>query len=284
MLNQHRNPLHDMDNINQNKIFDLYRKYQNSLDIILLFFSYIHHLPKEVIEIKYFRSYIANVKDYNQTLPLSTGISNSALSSQVNQYNNLVMQRSNLVAVSAETNPLVTDIDKQLAVLQHGILVTIDNHIGTLNTQVKMLHMNDKRNNAQIDATPGKQKQFVDIERRRKIKEQLYTFLLQTREQNELNQAFAAYNTRVLQPAGGSNKQSFPDVEKIKLIALALGLGLPLAFIILREFLNSKVRGRRDVEKLSVPFVGELPQIEFPDEDSVNVIKEYLLVRTRRIM
>ena len=231
----------------------------------------------ELALVKYFRSYIANVKDYNQTLPLSTGISNSALSSQVNQYNNLVMQRSNLVAVSAETNPLVTDIDKQLAVLQHGILVTIDNHIGTLNTQVKMLHMNDKRNNAQIDATPGKQKQFVDIERRRKIKEQLYTFLLQTREQNELNQAFAAYNTRVLQPAGGSNKQSFPDVEKIKLIALALGLGLPFAFIILREFLNSKVRGRRDVEKLTVPFVGELPQIEFPDEDSVNVIKEFFI-------
>ena len=70
-----------------------------------------------------------------------------------------------------------------------------------------------------------------------------------------MNQAFAAYNTRVLQPAGGSNRQSFPDDDKIKKIALAIGLGLPLALIILREWLNSKVRGRKDVEKLSVPFV-----------------------------
>ena len=139
-----------------------------------------------------------------------------------------------------------------------------------------MLHVNDEKNNAKIAETPGKQKQYVDIERRRKIKEQLYTFLLQTREQNQMNQAFAAYNTRVLQPAGGSNRQSFPDDDKIKQIALAIGLGLPLAFIVIREFLNSKVRGRRDVEKLSVPFVGELPQIEFPDETTEGVIKEFI--------
>ena len=230
----------------------------------------------ELAMVKYYRGYISAIKDRSQPLALPTGINSGTLSGQVGQYNSLVMQRINIISASTETNPLITDIDRQLGVLQHSILVTIDNHVATINTQIKMLHVNDEKNNAKIAATPGKQKQYVDIERRRKIKEQLYTFLLQTREQNQMNQAFAAYNTRVLQPAGGSNRQSFPDDNKIKQIALAIGLGLPLAFIVLREFFNSKVRGRRDVEKLSVPFVGELPQIEFPDETTEGAIKKFI--------
>ena len=230
----------------------------------------------ELAMIKYYRGYISAIKDRNQPLALPTGINSGTLAGQVGQYNSLVMQRTNIISASTETNPLINDIDRQLSVLQHGMLVTIDNHVATINTQMKMLHINDEKNNAKIAATPSKQKQYVDIERRRKIKEQLYTFLLQTREQNQMNQAFEAYNTRVLQPAGGSNRQSFPDNNKIKQIALAIGLGLPLAFIILREWLNSKIRGRRDVEKLSVPFVGELPQIEFPDETTEGIIKEFI--------
>lgn len=230
----------------------------------------------ELAMVKYYRGYVSAIKDRSQPLALPTGINSGTLSGQVGQYNSLVMQRINIISASTEANPLITDIDRQLGVLQHSILVTIDNHVATINTQIKMLHVNDEKNNAKIAETPGKQKQYVDIERRRKIKEQLYTFLLQTREQNQMNQAFAAYNTRVLQPAGGSNRQSFPDDDKIKQIALAIGLGLPLAFIVIREFLNSKVRGRRDVEKLSVPFVGELPQIEFPDETTEGVIKEFI--------
>ena len=229
----------------------------------------------ELAMVKYYRGYISAIKDRNQPLALPTGINSGTLSGQVGQYNSIVMQRTNIISASTESNPLINDIDRQLGVLQHGMLVTIDNHVATINTQIKMLHINDEKNNAKIAATPGKQKQYVDIERRRKIKEQLYTFLLQTREQNQMNQAFAAYNTRVLQPAGGSNRQSFPDDDKIKKIALAIGLGLPLALIILREWLNSKVRGRKDVEKLSVPFVGELPQIEFPDETTEGVLREF---------
>lgn len=238
---------------------NLYEKYENELAMV-----------------KYYRGYVTGIKDRSQPLALPTGINSGILSGQVGQYNSMVMQRLNLVSASTESNPLISDIDRQLSVIQHSIIVTIDNHMSTINTQIKMLRINDEKNNAKIAETPGKQKQYVDIERRRKIKEQLYTFLLQTREQNQMNQAFEAYNTRVLQPAGGSNRQSFPDNNKIKTIALALGLGIPLAFIILREWLNSKVRGRRDVEKISVPFVGELPQIEFPDETTEGVIKEFL--------
>ncbi len=233
-------------------------------------------ISKELSLVMYFRGVVKKATDPSITLPLPAGVHNSSLSEQVGQYNALVLNRSNLISSSTKENPLVGDVDKQMAVLHNGILTTIENHISTLNSQLGVLNISTSRNNAEIDAAPLKQKNYIDIERRRKIKDQLYTFLLQTREQNELNQAFAAYNTRVLQPSTGSKYQSFPDVKKIWIIAIALGLAIPFFFFILREWANSKVRGRRDIEHLTIPFVGELPNVEFPDEEKVSKIKQFL--------
>ena len=233
-------------------------------------------ISKELSLVMYFRGVVTKATDPTVTLPLPAGVHNNSLAEQVGQYNALVLNRSNLISSSTKENPLVGDVDKQMAVLHNGILTTIENHISTLNSQLGVLNISTSRNNADIDAAPLKQKNYIDIERRRKIKDQLYTFLLQTREQNELNQAFAAYNTRVLQPSTGSKYQSFPDVKRIWTIAIALGLAIPFLFFILREWANSKVRGRRDIEHLTIPFVGELPNVEFPDEEKVSRLKELM--------
>ena len=233
-------------------------------------------ISKELSLVMYFRGVVKKATDPTVTLPLPAGVHNNSLAEQVGQYNALVLNRSNLISSSTKENPLVGDVDKQMAVLHNGILTTIENHISTLNSQLGVLNISTSRNNADIDAAPLKQKNYIDIERRRKIKDQLYTFLLQTREQNELNQAFAAYNTRVLQPSTGSKYQSFPDVKRIWTIAIALGLAIPFLFFILREWANSKVRGRRDIEHLTIPFVGELPNVEFPDEEKVSRLKKLM--------
>ena len=222
---------------------------------------------------QYFRNHLNKIKDFDHTLPLSTGINNPALQQQVNEYNGLVLERSNLISASSESNPMVGDIRKQMEVLRKGIISTLDTHLAMLNTQIKMLQTNNQRNNQEIDKTPSKAKKYVDIERRRKIKEQLFTYLLQTREQNNLNQTFDAYNTRVLQRSTGSSQQAYPNNKKVWMIALGIGLGLPFLVIVLREFLNTKVRGRKDIENLPIPFVGELPQLEFPDEESTSYVK-----------
>ena len=220
-----------------------------------------------------FRNYLSKIKDYDHPLPLSAGINNPALQQQVNEYNSLVLERSNLISASSESNPMVGDIMKQMEVQRRGILTTLDTHLTMLNTQVQMLHANNQRNNQEIDKTPSKAKKYAEIERRRKIKEQLYTYLLQTREQNNLNQTFDAYNTRILQRSSGSSQQAYPNNKKIWMIALGIGFGFPFLVIVLREFMNTKVRGRKDIEKLSIPFVGELPQLEFPNEESTSYVK-----------
>ncbi len=205
---------------------------------------------------KYFRDYLTKINNYDRTLPLSAGINNPVLQQQVGEYNGLVLERSNLISASTESNPMVGDVEKQMDVLRRGIMTTIDTHLAMLNTQVRMLQANNQKNNQEIDKTPSKAKRYVDIERRRKIKEQLFTYLLQTREQNNLNQTFTAYNTRVLERSNGSSQQAYPNNKKVWMIALGIGFGFPFLIIVLREFFNTKVRGRKDIERMTIPFVG----------------------------
>lgn len=74
-----------------------------------------------------------------------------------------------------------------------------------------------------------------------------------------MSQAFTAYNTRVITPPTGSMKPTEPIKKKIIITAFIIGILLPVTIIFFRENTNNKVRGRKDVEYLSMPFAGEIP-------------------------
>ena len=98
------------------------------------------------------------------------------------------------------------------------------------------------------------------MERQQKVKESLYLYLLQKREENELSQAFTAYNTRIISQPDGSMLPTAPIKKNILLVAFALGLLIPVVIIVIRENTNTVVRGRKDLECLTVPIIGEIPQ------------------------
>ena len=111
---------------------------------------------------------------------------------------------------------------------------------------------------SQIASSPEQAKYLLSVERQQKVKESLYLYLLQKREKTELSKAFAAYNTRIISRPNGSINPSYPSRRKILLVAFALGLLAPVIFI--RENTNTVVRGRKDLDDLTVPIVGEIPQ------------------------
>lgn len=101
--------------------------------------------------------------------------------------------------------------------------------------------------------------------------------MLEKREENELSQAFTAYNTRIITPPTGSMSPTSPVKRNILLIAIALGLLIPVAVIFIREMLNTSIRGRKDIESLTVPFVGEIPLA-----GKKNRIRRRLLIPSRK--
>lgn len=198
-------------------------------------------------------------KKLNQPLPTNSGIANANIENQISEYNNMVLNRNRLIANSSEKNPLVKDLANSLQSMQRTIIQSVDNLIVSLNTQIRSIREQEVTTTSQLASNPSQAKYLLSVERQQKVKEELYLYLLQKREENELSQAFTAYNTRVITAPRGSMVPTSPQKMKILLIAFALGLVFPGGVIFLKEHMNSKVRGRKDLEHLSLPLVGEIP-------------------------
>lgn len=231
---------------------------------------------------RYIRNYLTNSTSKNQLLPANSGIESPGIEQQIANYNTAQLRRNDLVANSSERNPLVIDMDQSLEDMRRAIVTSIDNHITTLNTQIRSLQQSEQQTTARIAANPTQGKYLLSVERQQKVKEALYLFLLQKREENELSQAFTAYNTRGITPPSGSLIPTAPIKRNIALIAFAMGVLIPVVIIFVRENMNTKVRGRKDLESLSVPFVGEIPLAESSKKKKATQTKEIVIQQGKR--
>lgn len=209
---------------------------------------------------RYIRNFITNTANRGQVLPANSGIGSGVIENQISEYNAVMMQRNQYAANSSESNPIVEGLDSQLSGMRTGIIQSIDNQILALNTAIRNIQGSKNRATAQIAANPSQAKYLLSVERQQKVKESLYLFLLQKREENELSQAFTAYNTEVITYPTGSNAPTAPNRRKILMCAFLIGLMLPFGYTYVKESSNTKIRGRNDVKDLSLPFLGEIPQ------------------------
>ena len=218
-------------------------------------------LNNQLYMARYIKKYLCNDANKYQLLPANSGIEATGIESQISDYNKILLQRNSLVANSSEANPIVADLDAGLKTMRSAIIHSISNVVTTLSSQLSSLQQYSGEATQQISSNPKQAKYLLSVERQQKVKENLYLYLLQKREENQLSQAFTAYNTRVITPPYGSNAPTSPVRSNYYLIALALGLIIPIAILYVRNSMNTTVRGRKDVEKaLSIPFLGEIPQ------------------------
>lgn len=208
---------------------------------------------------RYIRSYMTSDATRDQLLPSNTGVESATIQSQIAEYNATMLQRNSLLAKSSDQNPLVAQLNEQLQAQYQAIIRSVDNEIVHLDTQLKALRGSEARTMSHIASNPTQAKNLLSIERQQKVKESLYLFLLQKREENELSQAFTAYNTRIVNKPGASGIPPTPNRRNILAIAFLLGLAIPFGVTYVKETNNTKVRGRKDIEHLSVPFLGEIP-------------------------
>ena len=219
----------------------------------------IMDLKNQLKQTLYIKSYLGAASDNEKMLPMNSGVANVDIQSQITDYNNLVLQRNSLLAKSSDKNPLVVQLNEQMDQMRQAILASVDNSINALNMQISSLQGSQASTTSKIASNPSQAKYLLSVERQQKVKESLYLFLLQKREENELSQAFTAYNTRVVnKPA--SFGPTAPNTRNILMMSFLLGLAIPFGVVYLMESNNTKVRGRKDVEHLAVPFLGELPQ------------------------
>ena len=222
----------------------------------------IEELNTQLYMCRYVRNYVSDPGNADVLLPANTGIGSGTAESQIGQYNTMLMTRNEILSQSSLRNPVVQEYDKKLADQRQVILASLDNQIQVINSQISSTQSRYTQSNRKLVNAHDQSKYLQRIQRQQKVKEQLYTYLLQKREETELNQAFIAYNSRLISAPSGSFAPVSPDTKKIKTYAGIAGVAIPLVIILVMYLMNTKVRGRKDIDKLNVPFVGELPMVE----------------------
>ncbi len=210
---------------------------------------------------KAIRERLSDPAHADDMIPGDTGLESSAVASQISEYNKIILERDRMLSVSSASNPLVVDMNTSLDALRVAIGRSIDNLIATLQMEYDKIEAQEKDILRRIASTSGQELELLSIERQQKVKETLYTFLLQKREENELQSNLTVGITRTIVRPSAGNKPVSPNNLMIYLVAFVLGFGIPFAIIYLGRVLDTTVKSRSDLSRLSVPFLAEVPQL-----------------------
>ena len=221
----------------------------------------ILELNNQLAVAQYMKEFMANKQNVNSVIPVNTGMGSESVDQEISEYNKTLLQRNNLEENSSAANPLVQDMDRNLAGLRTAITNGIDAQIRNLQTQIGQTGSELGKTQGKMMNTPRQALPLLTEERQQKVKESLYLFLLQKREENQLTQKFTADNLRVITPPMGSLKPVSPKKEMIMILAFLMGLAIPVTIIYVQKCNDTKVRSRKDLEDVKMPFAGEIPQV-----------------------
>ena len=209
---------------------------------------------------QFIKDYLTDPTKDTDLIPSNTGIGDMNIESQISLYNTAKLKRDALVDDSSENNPVVQELNNSLRAMKQNIIRAVDNMIVTLNVKRNDAQSRELQAQDRVTSIPTKERQMLSIERQQKIKETLYLYLLNKREENALSQAMADNNARVIDGAEGSTQPISPNRNRILLLGLIVGLAIPGVSCLTVLFMDTRVRSRKEVEKaLSVPFLGEIP-------------------------
>ena len=219
------------------------------------------------------RAYLENPANRDEVIPANVGLTDNGLVNIVNQYNELMIERKRLLRSSKATSPAVINLDEAIAATRATVLTTVANVERTLQITRNNLALEAGKYRTRISNTPRQEQELRNISRQQEIKAGLYLMLLQKREENAITLAAKANNGRMVESPRVSGYVS-PNKRNFYLIALILGLGIPIGGIWLLRLFRFKIEGRSDVERITdIVVVGDIPLVKEKTENPI-VISE----------
>ena len=204
-------------------------------------------------------AYISDNRNPYRQVASTLGIEEPSLAFQIGEFNRLQVQRETLLKTTTRSNPLVVDLETAIEKLRLDILQNLRNVRQAYQVSVNSLASRNREVGKEISQIPAKEKQLLDITRRQKILEELYSFLLQKKLETSIGSASTISSVRVIEPALASQVPVSPNRTSTYLFAFLIGLLVPAGVIFLREYLNDKIKSRDDIQKATqAPIIGEV--------------------------
>ncbi|MGK6340736.1 GumC family protein [Chryseobacterium sp. DT-3] len=189
-------------------------------------------------------------KSNNQLMPSNLGLSPS-LEQSISQYNSLIISRNKTLKQATNENPAVIEMNREIASLKNIIRDNISEQKQTVQTGIAQLQNQISTSNSVIEKVPGQSKVYRGIERQQNLKEQLFLFLLQKREENAINLSVEVPKAKIVNPAFTMDIPVSPKKDIILLGAFFLGVLIPFAVFYLLFLLDDKIYNRDDIKERS---------------------------------
>jgi tyrosine-protein kinase Etk/Wzc len=227
-------------------------------------------------------------RDSYQLLPTNLGIQEVGITGIISTYNALVLERSSYLKNSTIKNPIVESISEKLESLKSNLLSNIENTIRNLKIRLVELKQLEVGAENKFKTFPGMEKGIRNIERQQQIKEELYLFLLQRREEAAIAFAVTSPVAKVIDPAYTISTPVDPKPELILIGGFVLGLIIPIVILFIIFMMDTKVHHKGDLISLTkeIPFLGEIPKvIDFSNEiiqlnDRSPLAEAFRIIRT----
>lgn len=248
-----RHGITDMESVSQ-----IYLQQQSQSDAEIL------KLTNQISMARYILGILRDKSTQHQLLPTNSGINNQMAEAQITQYNNMILQlKGNLYGTSAQ-NPLIMKQEAELDDVRNNILSTIENHVKTLDIQLRSLQNASGEAGSKISSSPGQAKHLVSVEREQKVKESLYLYLLQKKEENEISMTYNSYITEMIDMPHGSGLPTSPNDRMVLMLAILFGLLIPTIIIFACVSFDTTIRDRYDIEHhTTISLIGEVPLWHF---------------------
>ncbi|WP_051529665.1 polysaccharide biosynthesis tyrosine autokinase [Porphyromonas macacae] len=239
--------------------------------------------------VKYLREYVYNPQNNDQVIPANIGIENTTLTTLISNYNEQLLKRNRYLESSTPENPMVVRKTEELKTLKENILTSINNVYQSLLINKRDIDTHASKLAGRILNAPTQERELTDISRQQEIKSSLYLMLLQKREENNIKLASTADNARIIDPAIASRKPVNPNPFTVRLIALILGILIPVIILLLLNFFKTKISSVEDIRKLTaIPIFAQVPwikdlkklQIVIKEKDNTPLSEVFRKIRT----
>lgn len=202
--------------------------------------------------------YMNEPSNRHQPIPSNVGLNDASATSLINKYNEIALQRNQLLHSASESSPTVTPLTSQLDDLQASIKRAMSQARAGLNIQRNSIASQQGKYQGQISNTPEQERILTQIGRQQEVKSGLYLMLLQKREENSISLAATADKGKLIDNPVFAGKVTPKDFI-ILMIAFGLGLAIPALILFLLAFFRYKIEGHDDVAKLTkLPIIADV--------------------------
>ena len=237
--------------------------------------------------VNYIEEFIQDDTKRFSLIPANIGVTDPSLTASISEYNTLLLQRMRVLRTATDSNPVVEQLNEQLISMRQNIAASIASVRESLTITRSGLQQRDNQFSARIKSVPVQERQYVQIKRQQALKEEIYLFLYQKREENALMLAATATPAKIIDTPKVDTATGSPKRRTVILFCILLGLAVPAGILYIWSLFNNKIADPKEYEKLvNAPFAGQIVEnsrgkhIAIHEGESTVSAELFRLVRT----